>query len=123
MIQHVGLEVAETAADEEVAFWSVLGFEEVVVGAAVAGHSRWVERDGFQIHLQFVAAPVVPAVGHVAVVVAGYEAVVAALVAAGFGHEPRAEHWAAARGFTRSPAGHVVELMAAPPAPREARSS
>jgi hypothetical protein len=32
-----------------------------------------------------------------------------------FSPERRAEHWGAARAFVRSPAGHRVEFMAAPP--------
>jgi hypothetical protein len=37
------------------------------------------------------------------------------LEAAGFPVEPRPRHWGAARAFVRSPGGHRVEIMAAPP--------
>ena len=53
--------------------------------------------------------------GHVAVVADDYAATVARLEGAGFAVEPRARHWGAARSFVRTPAGHRVELMAAPP--------
>ena len=38
-----------------------------------------------------------------------------ALSAAGFTPEPRTPHWGAPRAYVRSPGGHLVELMAAPP--------
>lgn len=113
--QHVGLEVARTAAGEEVAFWALLGFAEMVLADDLAGRARWVERDGFQVHLLFSDAPVVPAVGHVAIVVADYDAVVARLRAAGHEAAPRTQYWGVPRTHVRSPAGHLVELMAAPP--------
>ena len=40
----------------------------------------------------------------------------ARLRAAGLAPQPRAEYWGAPRSFVRSPAGHRVEVMAAPPA-------
>jgi catechol 2,3-dioxygenase-like lactoylglutathione lyase family enzyme len=60
--------------------------------------------------------PVTTACGHAAVVVEDYAATVQALRDGGFAVDPRAEHWGAPRAFVRSPAGHLVELMAAPPA-------
>jgi len=116
MIQHVGLEVAPTAAGQEVAFWGLLGFGEMVLADDLAGRARWVERDGVQVHLLFADAPVVPAAGHVAIVIPDYDAVVALLRAAGHEAAPRREYWGAPRTQVRSPAGHLVELMAAPPA-------
>ena len=50
-----------------------------------------------------------------AVVAPDYAAVTEALRAAGFEVEPRPEHWGAPRSFVRDPAGHRVEVMAAPP--------
>ena len=97
MIQHVGLEVPGTAAGEEVSFWELLGFEEMVLADDLTGRARWVERDGFQVHLLFSDAAVVPALGHAAIVVGDYEAVVARLRAAGHAAEPRAEYWGAPR--------------------------
>jgi hypothetical protein len=39
----------------------------------------------------------------------------ARLAAAGHPPEPRTAHWGAPRAFVRSPGGHRVEVMAAPP--------
>jgi hypothetical protein len=103
------------AAGEEVGFWALLGFAEMVLADDLAGRARWVERDGFQVHLLFCDAPVAPPRGHAAIVVADYDAVVARLRAAGHEAAPRQEYWGSPRTQVRSPAGHLVELMAAPP--------
>jgi catechol 2,3-dioxygenase-like lactoylglutathione lyase family enzyme len=69
-----------------------------------------------QIHLLFSGDPVAPPEGHVAVVVADFDATIAKLGVAGFEADRRKEHWGSPRAFVRSPAGHRVELMAfAPP--------
>ena len=49
-------------------------------------------------------------------VVDDWEDVVARLRAAGHDVDERERYWGAARAFTRAPGGHLVELMAAPPA-------
>ena len=115
VVQHVGLEVTRTAAGQEVEFWALLGFSEVPASASLVGRARWVEREGFQVHLLFEDSPVVPPAAHVAVVAADYDAVIARLRAAGHAAEPRAAHWGAPRTQVHTPAGHRVELMAAPP--------
>ncbi len=117
MIQHVGLEVHTASLDDEVAFWGLLGFAQVAPPvASLAARSRWVEGPGgFQIHLLVVEEPSVPASGHVAVVVPGYPAVIAALREAGHEAAAREEYWDAARTQVMSPAGHRVEVMAAAP--------
>ena len=117
-MHHVALEVVEGDADREVAFWSLLGFEEVEPPGTLRRKSRWVERQGTQIHLLFADDdPVVPPEGHVAVVTEDYEATLARLRAAGMDFESDEELWGAPRGFVRTPAGHRVEVMAAPPPP------
>ncbi len=114
MIHHVALETPRAQAEAEVAFWALLGFREVVAPPALRERARWVERAGTQVHVMFADAP--RAAGHVAVVAPGdHAAVLDALGAAGHPVEPRAAHWGAARAYARSPAGHVVEVMAAPP--------
>jgi catechol 2,3-dioxygenase-like lactoylglutathione lyase family enzyme len=118
VIQHVALEVREADADAEVAFWALLGFTEVAPPAELARRSRWVAREGTQVHLLWVDEPVVPPAGHVAVVCPDHDATLDRLRTAGLAPEPRTEHWGAARAFVRSPAGHRVEVMAAPPAKR-----
>ncbi len=115
-LQHVSLEVPPGLADAEESFWALLGFGPLRVPGALGGRARWVGRgDGTQVHLLLAADAVVPPQGHVAVLVDGYAAAVGALEAAGVTVEPREEHWGAPRAFARSPAGHRVELMAAPP--------
>ncbi len=116
MLQHVALEVREAEAEAEVAFWGLLSFSEVEPPGALRSRSRWVERDGTQIHLLFSEDPVIPPSGHVAVVVRAFGEVAARLAAVGRIPELREEHWGAPRAFVSSPAGHRVELMQAPPA-------
>ena len=117
MIHHVALEVVEAEAERDVAFWALLGFEEVDPPGTLRSKSRWVERRGTQIHLLFAeGAPVAAPEGHVAVVVRDYDATLCALREAGFEPQPRTEHWGSPRAFVRCPAGHRVELMAFAPA-------
>jgi hypothetical protein len=115
-LQHVALEVREADAQAEVAFWGLLGFTEVAPPAALAGRARWVQRGATQVHLLSAEAPVVPSLGHVAVVQEAFAEVLARLAAVGRIPDLREEHWGAPRAFVSSPAGHRVELMAAPPA-------
>jgi catechol 2,3-dioxygenase-like lactoylglutathione lyase family enzyme len=116
VIHHVALEVVEGDADASVAFWALLGFVEVEPPGTLRKASRWVERDGMQIHLLFAEGdPVAPPEGHVAVVAPDYDLTLEKLRGAGFAPDPRTEHWGAPRSFVRDPAGHRVEVMAAPP--------
>ena len=115
-LQHVSLEVRRDDVPEELRFWALLGFEEVEPAGTLAEVAAWVQRGATQIHLLFSDDPVVPPSGHSAVVAEDFDAVIAALRDAGFSPEERTRHWGAARVFVRSPAGHVVEVMAAPPA-------
>jgi len=114
-LQHVALELRESDADREVAFWALLGFAEVAPPATLAGRTRWVQRGATQLHLLFAEKPVVPPHGHVAVVAKAFAETCARLAAVGTIPELREEHWGAPRAFVSSPAGHRVELMAAPP--------
>ena len=116
MIHHVALEVVEAEADRDVAFWALLGFEEVEPPGTLRSKSRWVERRDTQIHLLFAdAEPVVPPEGHVAVVAEDYDATLERLCEAGFAVEAHQQHWGAPRSFVTSPAGHRVEVMQWPP--------
>ena len=116
MIQHVALEVREGDADACVAFWALLGFEEVEPPGTLRERSRWVQRRGSQVHLMFTDDPVVMPHGHVAVMAGShYDEMLAALRGAGFEPEARAEHWGSPRSFVRCPAGHRVEVRAMPP--------
>ena len=115
MLQHVTLELRPEDWPATKRFWSMVGFEEVEPPGSLGDRSAWVERDGTQIHLQFAEEPVVPPSGHTAVVAEDFDAALGALRGAGHPAEERARHWGAARAFAHTPAGHVVELMAAPP--------
>lgn len=115
-LQHVSLEVRRADVPGELRFWALLGFEEVAPAGTLAEVAAWVQRSSTQIHLLFDDDPVVPPSGHTAVVAEDFDAAVAALRGAGFTPEERTRHWGAARAFVRTPAGHVVEVMAAPPA-------
>lgn len=114
-LQHVALEVRPGDAEAEVAFWGLLGFAEVPAPPTLATRARWVQRGATQVHLLYAEAPVIPPQGHVAVVAEAFAEVCARLAAAGRIPELRAEHWGAPRALVSSPAGHRVELMAAPP--------
>ncbi|MEA2375655.1 MAG: hypothetical protein QOD53_2118 [Thermoleophilaceae bacterium] len=115
MLQHVSLEVLEDRVERCAAFWELLGFQRVEPPASLADRAAWLQSGPTQIHLLFAERPVVPPQGHTAVVVDDYDGAFVALEEAGHAPEPRAEHWGAARCFVRDPAGHRVEVMAAPP--------
>jgi catechol 2,3-dioxygenase-like lactoylglutathione lyase family enzyme len=116
-LQHVTLETRRTDVEAELAFWSLLGFDEVRPPPGLRSVARWAAREGTQIHLIYDDDPVVMPRGHAAVVVPDYEAALARLRDAGFAVRPAEEHWGAARAFVQTPAGHRVEVMAAPPPP------
>lgn len=117
MLQHVTLEVAPGEIEPSVAFWELLGFERVEPPTALAETFTWMERNGTQIHLERNASPIVPPYGHAAVVVEDFGRTVERLRESGFEVQPGREHWGAARAKATAPGGHLVELMAAPPAP------
>jgi catechol 2,3-dioxygenase-like lactoylglutathione lyase family enzyme len=114
-LQHVSLETRPGDVDAEIRFWRLLGFERVEPPGPLAERAAWVQSGTTQIHLLFSEAPTVMPRGHVAVVCPGYVETVDALSAAGFEVEERAQHWGQPRLYVRSPAGHLVEVMAAPP--------
>jgi catechol 2,3-dioxygenase-like lactoylglutathione lyase family enzyme len=119
MLHHASLELRRDAADAEVAFWALLGYTEVPTPSPeLAGKTRWVQdSNGFaqQIHLLFADVPTIPHEAHVAIVRHAYDEQLAALRAAGVEVLVRREYWGSPRCFVRSPAGHRVEVMQAPP--------
>lgn len=115
MIGHVAIEVREADVAACVRFWGLLGFAPVRPPAALAARAAWVQADATQVHLLFADDPTVPPAGHVAVVVADYDATLAALREAGFQPAPRTPYWGSPRAFVRSPSGHRVEVMAHAP--------
>ena len=123
MIGHVAIEVRERDVEACVRFWALLGFERVQPPPALATRSAWVQAGATQVHLLFADDPVVPAEGHIAVVVAGYGDTLAALREAGFEPDARTPYWGSPRTFVRCPAGHRVELMAFAPDSASSRAA
>ncbi len=116
MVHHVGLEVDSGQLDACVAFWTLLGWHEVAVPDGIGDRGRWMQRGAQQVHLLVETEPAAPRSGHVALVDADLDATVERLTAAGHEVLERNRYWGARRIFTRSPGGHRVELMSAPPA-------
>jgi hypothetical protein len=118
VIHHVGVEVEPGDIERSIVFWELLGFQRRQPPPTLEAFT-WLESGGTQIHLLPTEGPIVPLQGHVAVVAPDFDATYAAIEGAGFEIERRGEHWGAARAKATAPGGHVVELMAAPPAPAE----
>ena len=118
MLQHVSLEVRPDQVEACIAFWRLLGFEQVTPPPLLRDRFTWLERAGTQIHLMPLADPATTRRGHAAVVVDDYEAVLRALHERGFETRPGSNAWGAPRAFVRDPAGNHVELMSAPPPTR-----
>jgi catechol 2,3-dioxygenase-like lactoylglutathione lyase family enzyme len=115
VIQHVALETARADAEAAAAFWQLLGFERVDPPDTLRERAAWLQKGPTQVHLLWREDPVAPPEGHTAVVLDDYDATVEALRTAGHDVDPRKQHWGAPRAFVRSPGGHRVEIMAAPP--------
>ncbi len=115
MLQHVSIEIPEAEAEASVEFWSLLGFDQVEPPEALAGYVTWVERSGTQIHLIHTDSATIPVLGHVAVVAPDFQATFDRVAEAGFEIEESRQLWGERRAFAIAPAGHRVELMAAPP--------
>jgi catechol 2,3-dioxygenase-like lactoylglutathione lyase family enzyme len=115
MLQHVSIEVPPGDVDAMVEFWRLLGFSHVPAPEPIADYVTWLERDGTQIHLLHSETPTIPQVGHAAVVVGDLDSTLTALRDAGYEAEETRQLWGARRAFAVGPAGHRVELMAAPP--------
>ena len=117
MLHHVSIEVPPAEVERTVEFWELLGFDRIEAPEEIAPYVTWLERESSQIHLIHTEEATVPALGHVAVVAPDFEATVAGLHEAGFEVTDARELWAEPRAFAVGPAGHRVELMAAPPPP------
>src|SRR3954470_20982840 len=118
MLQHVSVEVPPDRVDACVAFWRLLGFEQVIPPPSLRDRFTWVQRNGTQIHLMPFDDPVTTVRGHAAVVVDEYEAAMAAINDNGEDTLEGENAWDAPRSFVRDPAGNHVEVMSkAPPGP------
>ena len=92
-LHHVALEVSPDHIDDCVGFWALLGFERASMPESLAGRVLWLNRAGSSVHLMVTDEPVVPVLGHAAVVIDSYEQTLQRLRAAGFDPQPRVEHW------------------------------
>ncbi len=115
MLHHVGIEVAPADVERAAELFELLGFARVQPPPSLAEFT-WLERGGTQIHLMPEPSPAAPPRGHLALVVPELEATLATLRERGFEVEAAREHWGVPRARVLAPAGHRVELMAAPPA-------
>jgi len=115
-IDHVTLEISAENVADCVAFWELLGFVRVPLPEEFATRNAWMYHGGTTIHLLSTDDdPVIPPVGHAAVVLDAYDATLETLREAGFPAEPQTKYWGAARAYLTDPAGHRVEVMAGPP--------
>ena len=119
-LHHVSIEVPPDDVERTVEFWTILGFERLPAPGAIAEYVTWLERGPNQIHLIHTPEAAVPFLGHAAVVATDLDATASALRDAGFEFEESQQLWGERRGFAIAPAGHRVELMAAPPPPGSA---
>jgi catechol 2,3-dioxygenase-like lactoylglutathione lyase family enzyme len=117
VLHHVSLEVPPDEVERSAEFWGLLGFEPIPAPEAIAPFVTWFERAGTQVHLIQSTEPTVPRAGHAAVVAEDFQATADGLTEAGFEVEEARELWGERRAFATAPGGHLVELMAAPPAP------
>jgi catechol 2,3-dioxygenase-like lactoylglutathione lyase family enzyme len=117
VIHHVGIEVAPEDVERAAELFELLGFARVQPPPTLTEFT-WLEREGTQVHLMPDPNPIAPPRGHLAVVVPEFEATLAALRERGFEVETAREHWRAPRARVLAPAGHRIELMAAPPSGR-----
>ncbi len=117
MLHHVGIEVAPADVEAATGFFELIGFKRVEPPPTLS-ELTWLERDGTQVHLMPEEEPTVPSPGHLAVVVADFDAAVARLREGGFAVEPKRKHWGQPRALAIAPGGHRVELMKGPPAPQ-----
>jgi hypothetical protein len=117
VLHHVTIECSRVSADAWARFWPCLGFVPVEPPPALRERFTWFAAGGTQVHLAWVESPVVPEIGHLAVLVSKEEECVARLRDGGFAVEPRREHWGAPRWTAHAPDGHAVEFFATPPPP------
>lgn len=115
MLHHVSIEVPPEEKERTLELWRLLGFERIDAPGPISEYVDWLEREGTQIHLIYSEAATVPVLGHCAVVAPDFEATMTGLREAGFEVEEHDQLWGERRAFTVGPAGHRVELMAAPP--------
>jgi catechol 2,3-dioxygenase-like lactoylglutathione lyase family enzyme len=111
-IQHVALEIRRADLDACIAFYALLGFEEVPLpDERLVAQGRFLQGGPTQIHLLFADEPVIPPLAHPAILLDDYDGTLARLRGAGFEPKERERYWGSPRSKLNDPAGHVVELM------------
>jgi catechol 2,3-dioxygenase-like lactoylglutathione lyase family enzyme len=115
VIHHVSLEVPPAEVERTVAFWELIGFARTQAPEDIAAFVTWLERPPHQVHLIHAEQATAPVLGHTAIVATDFGTTVESLRDAGFEVEDAQELWGSPRAFALGPAGHRVELMAAPP--------
>lgn len=117
-LHHIAFEVEPDEIAVEGGFWRAAGFAEVEAPAALGTGFAWFESDGTQIHLMPVENPALPpSRGHVAIVAPDLDRTIDRIRQLGCDAKEGRQLWGARRFKAITPAGHTVELMAAPPAP------
>ena len=117
MLHHVAVEVPPEKMGAEGEFWQAVGFQPVTAPAALGSGYAWYEREGTQIHLMAKTDPAEPpASGHVAVVAPDIDLAMERLRGLGIEVREGRPLWGERRAKAVTPAGHLVELMVAPPA-------
>src|SRR3954464_3017293 len=99
MLQNASLEVPPDRVRECVAFWQMLGFEEMEPPPRLGGRFTWVQREGTQIHLTPGVDRMNRREGPVAVVAPDYETSLRLLLDAGFELRAGSNAWDAPRAF------------------------
>ena len=89
MLQHVSVEIRPDQEDACIAFWKLLGFEQMTPPPILRGHVTWVQRDG----------------------------TLARLADGGYEMYEGSNAWDAPRTFVRDPAGNLFEVMSKSPQP------
>lgn len=118
MLHHIALEISPEDLKDEERFWLAAGFRKVPPPEDLGEDFTWYERQGTQIHLMRTTEPADPPVhGHVAVISENLDAAVERLKAEGFEVKEGRRLWGKRRVKVKTPAGHLVEIMAGPPAP------
>jgi catechol 2,3-dioxygenase-like lactoylglutathione lyase family enzyme len=134
VLHHVSLEVPPEQIERSVEFWRLLGFAQIEPPEPIAAIVTWFEQTPPPTHASFAAKaahaqtptqihliqstePTVPRAGHAAVVAEDFQGTFDRLTAAGFEVKEARELWGERRAFATAPGGHLVEMMAAPPAP------
>jgi hypothetical protein len=115
VLQHVSIEVHQDQVARTIEFWELLGFAQEQAPEPIAPYVTWLGREGTQIHLIHTDEATVPPLGHAAVVAPDFEESVKRLREADFEVTDARELWGESRAFAVAPAGHKVEVMAAPP--------